>query len=85
MLRYLFCYVLNNRLYDVLVHAHRYLYFWNDSCSVVGLHFDYVVFNLTKHSSYLIYNAVLYFSPVVQRQYHEKYGFDEVLLCSISS
>lgn len=47
--------------------------------SVVGLHFDYVVFNLTKHSSYLIYNAVLYFSPVVQRQYHEKYGFDELI------
>lgn len=47
--------------------------------SVVGLHFDFVVFNLTKHSSYLIYNAVLYFSPVVQRQYHEKYGFDELI------
>ncbi|KAG0625405.1 hypothetical protein M758_2G052300 [Ceratodon purpureus] len=47
--------------------------------SVVGLHFDFVVFNLTKHSSYLIYNAVLYFSPVVQRQYHEKYGFDEMI------
>lgn len=52
----------------------------SELCSVVGLHFDFVVFNLTKHSSYLIYNAVLYFSPVVQRQYHEKYGFDEVLL-----
>ena len=48
-------------------------------CSVVGLHFDYVVFNLTKHFSYWIYNVVLYFSPYVQRQYHEKYGFDEVL------
>lgn len=47
--------------------------------SVVGLHFDFVIFNLTKHSSYLIYNAVLYFSPVVQRQYHEKYGFDELI------
>lgn len=47
--------------------------------SVVGLHFDFVVFNLTKHSSYLIYNAVLYFSTVVQRQYHEKYGFDELI------
>ena len=45
---------------------------------MVGLNFDFVVFNFTKHSSYLIYNAVLYFSPIVQRQYHEKYGFDEV-------
>lgn len=48
-------------------------------CSVVGLHFDYVIFNLTKHFSYWIYNAALYFSPYVQYQYHEKYGFDEVL------
>ncbi|KAJ6849956.1 putative cystinosin-like protein isoform X1 [Iris pallida] len=47
--------------------------------SVVGLNFDYLVFNLTKHSSYLIYNATLFFSPVIQRQYHEKYGFDEMI------
>lgn len=46
--------------------------------SVIGLNFDFLVLNLTKHSSYLIYNAALYFSPVIQRQYREKYGFDEV-------
>ncbi|KAG6516197.1 hypothetical protein ZIOFF_026646 [Zingiber officinale] len=43
-----------------------------------GLNFDFLVLNVTKHSSYLIYNAVLFFSPAVQRQYHEKYGSDEV-------
>ncbi|KAI3871626.1 hypothetical protein MKX03_005809 [Papaver bracteatum] len=47
--------------------------------SVVGLNFDFVVLNLTKHSSYLIYNASLYFSPVVQRQYREKYGLGEMI------
>ncbi|XP_059641317.1 cystinosin homolog [Cornus florida] len=47
--------------------------------SVVGLNFDFVVLNLTKHSSYLIYNASLFFSPVVQRQYHQKYGFQEMI------
>ncbi|RVW25693.1 Cystinosin-like [Vitis vinifera] len=45
--------------------------------SVVGLNFDFVVLNLTKHSSYLIYNAVLYFSSAVQRQYREKYGIGQ--------
>eukprot|EP01018_Ginkgo_biloba_P022486 Gb_12263 [translate_table: standard] len=47
--------------------------------SVVGLNFDFLVFNLTKHSSYLIYNASLFFSPVVQQQYYEKYGYDEMI------
>lgn len=47
--------------------------------SVVGLNFDFLIFNLTKHSSYLIYNASLFFSPVVQRQYHEKYGYNEMI------
>ena len=45
---------------------------------MVGLNFDFVVLNLTKHSSYLIYNAVLYFSSAVQRQYREKYGVGQV-------
>ncbi|XP_057849268.2 cystinosin homolog isoform X2 [Cryptomeria japonica] len=48
--------------------------------SVVGLNLDFLVFNLTKHSSYLIYNAALFFSPVVQRQYHQKYGYNERIL-----
>ncbi|KAF6165401.1 hypothetical protein GIB67_018845 [Kingdonia uniflora] len=47
--------------------------------SVVGLNFDFLLLNLTKHSSYLIYNASLFFSPLVQRQYHEKYGFGEMI------
>ncbi|PSS30176.1 Cystinosin like [Actinidia chinensis var. chinensis] len=47
--------------------------------SVVGLNFDFVVLNLTKHSSYLIYNASLFFSSVVQRQYREKYGFNQII------
>ncbi|XP_047322155.1 cystinosin homolog [Impatiens glandulifera] len=47
--------------------------------SVVGLNFDFVVLNLTKHSSYLIYNASVFFSSAVQRQYHEKYGFKEMI------
>lgn len=47
--------------------------------SVVGLNFDFVVLNLTKHSSYLIYNATLYFSAAVQQQYREKYGLDQMI------
>uniref|UniRef100_A0A0E0MLB9 Cystinosin homolog n=1 Tax=Oryza punctata TaxID=4537 RepID=A0A0E0MLB9_ORYPU len=47
--------------------------------SVVGLNFDFVVLNLTKHSSYLIYNAALFFSPFIQRQYHETYGDKEMI------
>ncbi|XP_072950664.1 cystinosin homolog [Typha angustifolia] len=47
--------------------------------SVVGLNFDFLVLNMTKHSSYLIYNAALFFSPTIQRQYHEKYGFGEMI------
>ncbi|XP_050380743.1 cystinosin homolog [Argentina anserina] len=47
--------------------------------SVIGLNFDFVVLNLTKHSSYLIYNATLYFSSAVQKQYLEKYGLGEMI------
>ncbi|XP_048139655.1 cystinosin homolog [Rhodamnia argentea] len=47
--------------------------------SVVGLNFDFVVLNLTKHSSYLIYNATLYFSAAVQAQYREKYGSGQMI------
>ncbi|KAG8384913.1 hypothetical protein BUALT_Bualt04G0167600 [Buddleja alternifolia] len=47
--------------------------------SVVGLNFDFVVLNLTKHSSYLIYNASLFFSSTVQRQYREKFGPNEMI------
>ncbi|KAF3444517.1 hypothetical protein FNV43_RR14209 [Rhamnella rubrinervis] len=47
--------------------------------SVVGLNFDFVVLNFTKHSSYLIYNVTLYFSSTVQKQYFDKYGFREMI------
>ncbi|XP_045795235.1 cystinosin homolog [Trifolium pratense] len=47
--------------------------------SVVGLNFDFVMLNLTKHSSYLIYNASLYFSSAIQKQYFQKYGFDQMI------
>ncbi|KAG6412785.1 hypothetical protein SASPL_125473 [Salvia splendens] len=47
--------------------------------SVVGLNFDFVLLNLTKHSSYLIYNASLFFSSTVQRQYREKFGLNEMI------
>lgn len=44
----------------------------------MGLNFDFVVLNWTKQLAYLIYNVTLFFSPVVQRQYHEKYGYGTV-------
>ncbi|KAF5746920.1 hypothetical protein HS088_TW06G01096 [Tripterygium wilfordii] len=47
--------------------------------SVVGLNFDFVLLNLTKHSAYMIYNVCLYFSPVIQKQYYEKYGYGEMI------
>ncbi|KAL2500135.1 Cystinosin-like protein [Abeliophyllum distichum] len=47
--------------------------------NVVGLNFDFLMLNLTKHSSYLIYNASLFFSSAVQRQYRKKYGLDEMI------
>lgn len=46
--------------------------------SVVGLNFDFVMLNLTKHSSYMIYNVCLYFSPVIQKQYFDTYGDKQV-------
>ncbi|CAJ2666059.1 unnamed protein product [Trifolium pratense] len=48
--------------------------------SVVGLNFNYLLLNNTKHTLYLIYNASLYFSPTIQFQYHQKYGFDQRFL-----
>ncbi|GMI67086.1 hypothetical protein like AT5G40670 [Hibiscus trionum] len=47
--------------------------------SVIGLNFDFVLLNLTKHSSYMIYNVCLYFSPVIQQQYFDKYGSGEMI------
>ncbi|KAH9627033.1 hypothetical protein KSS87_023721 [Heliosperma pusillum] len=47
--------------------------------SVVGLNFDFIVLNLTKHSSYLIYNVVMFFSKTVQAQYRHKYGSNQMI------
>uniref|UniRef100_A0A2N9IQK1 Cystinosin homolog n=1 Tax=Fagus sylvatica TaxID=28930 RepID=A0A2N9IQK1_FAGSY len=47
--------------------------------SVVGLSFDFVVLNFTKHTSYLIYNASLYFSSTIQNQYYQKYGYGQMI------
>ncbi|XP_061351964.1 cystinosin homolog, partial [Gastrolobium bilobum] len=47
--------------------------------SVVGLSLDFEILNLTKHWSYLIYNASLFFSPAIQKQYFEKYGYGQMI------
>ncbi|KAK7316135.1 hypothetical protein VNO77_34896 [Canavalia gladiata] len=47
--------------------------------SVVGLSLDFEILNFTKHWSYLIYNASLFFSPVVQKQYFDKYGYGQMI------
>ncbi|XP_054803196.1 cystinosin homolog [Prosopis cineraria] len=52
--------------------------------SVVGLNFDFALFNLTKHSSYLIYNASMYFSSVIQKQYFEEYGYGEMIPVAVN-
>ncbi|KAJ8432561.1 hypothetical protein Cgig2_009325 [Carnegiea gigantea] len=52
--------------------------------SVVGLNFDFVILNLTKHSSYLIYNVVLFFSTTVQAQYRRKYGSNQMIPVAIN-
>ncbi|KAF3444519.1 hypothetical protein FNV43_RR14211 [Rhamnella rubrinervis] len=49
------------------------------SVCVVGLNFDFVVLNFIKQSFYLIYNATLYFSSDVQKQYFDKYGYTEMI------
>lgn len=45
----------------------------------MGLNFDFVLLNLTKHSSYMIYNVSLFFSSAVQQQYFQKYGRDQMI------
>ncbi|XP_058778928.1 cystinosin homolog [Vicia villosa] len=47
--------------------------------SVVGLSLDFTILNFTKFWSYLIYNASLFFSPVIQKQYFEKYGYGQMI------
>ncbi|KAK7316136.1 hypothetical protein VNO77_34897 [Canavalia gladiata] len=52
--------------------------------SVVGLNFDYAVINFMKQSCYLVYNASLYLSSVVQKQYREKYGHNEMIPVAVN-
>ncbi|KAJ4766270.1 Cystinosin [Rhynchospora pubera] len=47
--------------------------------SVVGFNFDFPALNLTKHTSYLVYNAAMYFNPEIHRQYHQKYGLNQMI------
>ncbi|KAJ1391552.1 PQ-loop repeat [Sesbania bispinosa] len=47
--------------------------------SVVGLSLDFEILNFTKHWSYLIYNASLFFSPTIQKQYFQKYGYGQMI------
>ncbi|XP_019426763.1 PREDICTED: cystinosin homolog [Lupinus angustifolius] len=47
--------------------------------SVVGLNFNYLLLNNTKHTLYLIYNTTLYFTPILHFQYHIKFGFHQMI------
>lgn len=47
--------------------------------SVVGLNFDYVLLNFFKQIAYLFYNLSLFFSPIVQKQYYQKFGYNQML------
>ncbi|KAI4350581.1 hypothetical protein L6164_005028 [Bauhinia variegata] len=47
--------------------------------SVVGFNFNYALMNNTKHTVYFIYNLCLYFIPAFQTQYHQKYGYDQMV------
>ncbi|CAJ1947543.1 unnamed protein product [Sphenostylis stenocarpa] len=82
----------NSFALEVIYHVFGWLafFFWGVSGypqvilnfrrkSVVGLSLDFEILSLTKHFSYLIYNASLYFSPVVQKQYFDKYGYKQMI------
>lgn len=42
--------------------------------SVVGYSFDYLAYNVTGFVAYSLFNASMFFSPLVQRQYISVYG-----------
>lgn len=44
--------------------------------SVVGLNFDFLAYNLTGFFGYLVYNAAMFWSSFVKRQYKELHGAD---------
>ncbi|XP_057444066.1 cystinosin homolog [Lotus japonicus] len=47
--------------------------------SVVGMSLDYEILNFTKQWLYLIYNASLLFSPAIQKQYFDKFGYQQMI------
>ncbi|GFP84971.1 cystinosin homolog [Phtheirospermum japonicum] len=47
--------------------------------SVVGFNFDYALLNMVKQLAYLIYNVSIFFSPIVQKQYRQKFGNGKML------
>lgn len=52
--------------------AHTVIENWRRK-SVVGLSFDFLVLNVIGHTSYLVFNAVLFWDPYVKSLYHKKY------------
>jgi len=42
--------------------------------SVIGLSFDFLYFNITGYICYSVFNSVLFWSPVVENEYLDKYG-----------
>mmetsp|Transcript_18123 Transcript_18123/g.21719 ORF Transcript_18123/g.21719 Transcript_18123/m.21719 type:complete len:288 (-) Transcript_18123:45-908(-) len=47
--------------------------------SVVGLNFDFLAFNITKHSVNLFYNSLFTLSVAMRTQYREKHGEDAII------
>ena len=43
---------------------------------MVGLNFDFLAYNLTGFFGYLVYNAAMFWSSFVKRQYKELHGAD---------
>lgn len=46
--------------------------------SVVGLNFDFLVLNFTKHSSYLLYNCLIFFSSDAQHELKSYYDTNTI-------
>lgn len=46
--------------------------------SVIGLSFDYLDYNILGFTCYSIYNLTMFFSPVVQYQYEQKYHTSDI-------
>ncbi|KAM9949310.1 hypothetical protein ACTFIT_010517 [Dictyostelium discoideum] len=42
--------------------------------NVIGLSFDFLLFNITGYACYSVFNSVLYFDKLVKNEYYDKYG-----------